>query len=312
MQVFKFLKIILITSFLLPTIALSSQVSIKYVVEDSTITNIDIKNEINYLLLINDKLSDLDSDLLVEYAIKSILREKIKEIELKKNFIFGENTEIVNEQLINFRNSLNIPDDQNFDELLNQLNLTKRMIYKKMEIELLWNKLIYEKFINQVYVDQVKIENDLKLKIKNSNLKTLEYLIHEILFSSDTKNELELSYKKIMQSISEIGFENTASILSISDTALYGGKIGWLSENQLSTTIVEKIKNLEIQKPSEPISTPNGILILMVKEKREIQKEFSFEQELQKMINAEAENQLNQFSQIFFKKIELNTKVYEK
>ena len=312
MQVCKFFKIILIAFFLLPKAGLSSQVSIKYIVEDTTITNIDIKNEINYLLLINNKLSELNNDLLVEYAVKSILREKIKEIELKKSFIFGENTEIVNEQLIKFRDSLNITDDKTLDNLLNKLNLSKSMIYKKMEIELLWNKLIYEKFINQVYVDQSKLENDLRLKIKNSNEKTAEYLIHEILFSADTKNELELLYKKIMKSISEIGFENTASILSISDTARFGGKIGWLNENQLSSDIVTNIKDLKIQVPSEPINTPNGILILMVKEKREIEKKISFEQELQKMINREAENQLNQFSQIFFKKIELNTKVYEK
>ena len=50
----------------------------------------------------------------------------------------------------------------------------------------------------------------------------------------------------------------------------------------------------------------------MVKEKRNTEKKISFDEEFQKMINNEAEKQLNQFSQIFFKKIELNTKIYEK
>ena len=73
-----------------------------------------------------------------------------------------------------------------------------------------------------------------------------------------------------------------------------------------------KIEGLENFETSEPIQTANGILILMIKDKKKISKKISFEDELQTMLNMEAENQLNQFSQIFFKKIELNTKIYEK
>ncbi len=309
---YKYIKIILLIVLLINNKVFSQEVKIKYIVENKPITSTDIKNEINYLLLINNKLSELNNDLLVEYAAKSLLREKIKEIQLKKNFQFGQNEELINERVKNFRESLNINDETGFNDLLEKLNLSRNLINQKIELEVLWNNLIYEKFISQVVIDQDKIKNDLKIKLENLKDEINEYLIYEILFSANTKDGLNELYNKIKQSIMNIGFENTASLLSDSDTSKAGGKIGWVNENQLSSIILEKIKNLAIMQTSEPINTPNGILILMVKDKKKIEKEISFDDEYQKMINNEAEKQLNQFSQIFFKKIELNTKIYEK
>ena len=73
--------------FFIPIKSYPEKLKILYVVEDNLITNIDIKNEINYLLLINNNLSKISPELLVEYSTKSLLREKIKEIELKKELI---------------------------------------------------------------------------------------------------------------------------------------------------------------------------------------------------------------------------------
>ena len=40
-------------------------------------------------------------------------------------------------------------------------------------------------------------------------------------------------FNKIKKSIDENGFENTASIFSISDSSKTGGKLGWIKENSL-------------------------------------------------------------------------------
>ena len=306
------IRIIFIIFFLLTNQSFAKLINIKYIVEDKVITNIDIRNEINYLLLINKSLSELSDELLVEYSTKSLLKEKIKEVELSRHFIFGQNDSLINQQLNKFKINLNIGNDENFDELLSRVNLNEEFLSKKIEIELLWNKLIYEKFINQVNIDENKMKEELSKKIENSQEEIDEYLIHEILFSADTKDELNLLFSEISKSISNIGFDNTANIFSISNTAKFGGRVGWVNETQLSKNILDKIEGLENFETSEPIQTANGILILMIKDKKKISKKISFDDELQRMLNMEAENQLNQFSQIFFKKIELNTKIYEK
>ena len=50
---------------------------------------------------------------------------------------------------------------------------------------------------------------------------------------------------KIKESIKEIGFENTANIYSSAESSKFGGKIGWVDENNLSKIIIENLKNLK-------------------------------------------------------------------
>ena len=50
------------------------------------ITNIDIKNEFKYLLALNNNLKRLDKEKILVISNESIIREKIKKIEISKNF----------------------------------------------------------------------------------------------------------------------------------------------------------------------------------------------------------------------------------
>ena len=59
----------------------------------------EIQNEITYLKLFNEKIREMDNEALVIYASKSVIREKIKKIEVSKNFKLGMNEEIINQQL---------------------------------------------------------------------------------------------------------------------------------------------------------------------------------------------------------------------
>ena len=45
-----------------------------------------------------------------------------------------------------------------------------------------------------------------------------------------------------INSIENIGFESTANLYSISDTAKFSGKVGWIQEDQLSKTIKKEIE----------------------------------------------------------------------
>ena len=53
--------------------------------------------------------------------------------------------------------------------------------------------------------------------IKNNSKGINSYSISEILFNVKNKNELELKYNKILESINTNGFENTALSFSESD-----------------------------------------------------------------------------------------------
>ena len=303
---------ILIFFILQTNVIASEKISIIYVVENIPITNVAINNEIKFLLLINQKLSEISKKEMVQYASKSIIKEKIKEIEIKKYYKLGTSNQLINRNINQLMKKLGISDGDEFNNLISKIGLNKEFINKKIEIEILWNQLIYQFYNDKIIIDENKLKNNLKKKISKKINSLKQYLLYEILFSANTIKEFENEYDKIKKSINEIGFESTANIFSNSKSAMYGGKIGWINENQLSKIIIDNINKLNLGEYSDAINVPNGKMILMIKDKREIKNNLSLEEELKKSIVNETNKQFTQYSTIYFKKIELDTKVYEK
>ena len=298
--------------FIFPKYSYLNEISIIYTVDNVPVTSNEIKNEISYLKIVNKNLNNLEDEALVVYASKSILKEKIKELEVSKFYKFGMNENIV-EQNVNsliFSKGFNNMDD--FKIILAEGGLNIDYLKRKVEIELLWNNLIFEKYVNKLSIDKKKIEKNLKLKIENENKQIEEYNLSEILFVPESSGSENEEINKIIESIKDIGFENAAITYSLSNTAGSGGNIGWLKETQLSKNILEKIKDLDIGQVSEVINAPTGKLILYLKDKRKVKEKISFEEELKKVLASEKNKQLNQFSAIYFKKVELNTAINEK
>ena len=296
---------------LFPKYSYLQEISIIYTVDNVPITSNQVKNEISYLKIVNENLNKMDDKSLVVYASKSILREKIKELEISKYFKFGLNNKIVEQNLSNFisKKGLNSLDD--FKKILKNSDLSVDYVKKKIEIELLWNNLIYEKYKNKLSIDVDKIKEDLKFKIENQN-KVEEYKLAEILFTPQSKSTEIDEIEEIKDSIKKIGFESSAIAYSISNTASKGGNIGWLKKTQLSKNILKEVENLSIGQTTEVLNSPAGKLILMLQDKREVNEEISFEEELKKATLIERNKQLNQFSSIYFKKVEINTIINEK
>ena len=290
----------------------SNTITIIYTVDNNPITNVEINNEIIYLKLLSEELRNMDNEALVVYAAKSILREKIKEIEVLKYFKFGLNNEVVNQNLIELISSLGIKDLSEFETEIKNLNLTKEFVKKKIEIEILWNQIIFNKYKDKLSIDEEKIKKDLKKSLKNLKDEVEEYYLYEILFSPTSTSKIEEDQEKIKKSINEIGFENTARIFSISTSATNGGSIGWIKKNQLSKQLMNKLENLDNLEISDLIDVPGGKLIIMIKDRRKSKVKISFEDEYKKALMMERNKQLNQFSSIYFKKVELNTVINEK
>lgn len=192
-------------------------------IDNQIITNIDVENEKNYLLAINENLSSLSNDQIFEIAKDSLIREKIKKNELEKFFDVKIYSSYIDGLLEDFQIKLGFKDAEDLEQYLFTKDLKIETVKFKLNIEALWNQLIYSRYNNQIEID----ENKLKEKIKNVDFKNEKKLISisEIIFSANTKLEIEETYKKIINSINDIGFANTANIYSISETAKFGVKL---------------------------------------------------------------------------------------
>ena len=66
--------------------AQSIETKIIHNIQNEIITNIDIKNEFKYLVALNNSLKELDEEKIFNISNESVIREKIKKIEISKNF----------------------------------------------------------------------------------------------------------------------------------------------------------------------------------------------------------------------------------
>ena len=273
-------------------------------IQNEIITNIDIKNQFKYLVALNNSLKELDKNQILNIANESIIREKVKKIEISKNFTEKSlSEEYLDFQIKKTYSRLNLNSTDEFQLYLKDYNLVLEDIIKKITIDTLWNELIIKKYANQIVIDEEKIQKELS---KNTNIQSREYFLAEIVSDIKNKEEIDIKYKKIIKSINEIGFENSASTYSFSDTAKIGGNIGWINENSLNNKIKNKIKNLKIGDISQPIILSNGILILQIKDTKNTEIKIDMKAELNKAINYQRNRQLSQFSKIYYNKVKKN------
>ena len=298
--------IVYIISILVSFQSLSSEIKIVYQIEDEIITTHDIREEIKYLK-INQNLSDLTNEELFQISLNSLLKEKIKKKEIINFYDIKyenkKNKDLSEKLLSQLGKKLGFTTLIDFEKNLSVINVDLISMKKKLLIEHYWNQLIYDKYIKFIKVDENKINNQLQ-KLINLNSNLLNFDLSEIVFLEKNEKEYTKKYEEILQSIKNRGFEESAALFSISESASSNGKIGWINETQISGIILNEIKDLEIGEFSKPINTSSGRIILQVNDKKNISKNIDIAQEKLNLINFEQNRLLNQFSILDYKEIE--------
>ena len=284
--------------------AKSIETKIIYNIENEIITNIDIKIEFKYLLALNNSLKELDKERILSISKESIIREKIKKIEILKNFKEIKLNEDYYEILLkNIYLNLNLGSIYELETYLKDYGLKIDDIKKKKAVDALWNELILQKYSSKVTINESKIK---KAILKNSKIQLKEYRLSEIIFEVISKEEIERKYNEVIKSINKIGFENSAASYSFSESAKIGGDIGWVNENSLNENIKKSINGLQVGGITKPIVLSNGVLILKIVNTKNLETTIDIKNELKKAISYERNRQLNQYSKIYYNKIKKN------
>ena len=305
-------KIIFIYAILLSLITSSfseTKIYIEASVDNEIITNYDIQKEIRYLQILNNDLMNLDESKKNKIAKNSLINEIIKKKEIVKIFNFEDENLFVEQYLKDLYMKLDINNERDFEKMLSKYeNYSLNEIKKKIKIEILWNELIYSKYVSQIKIDKDLLEK----KINNLVNKTRkEYLLSEIIFMKPNDENFDKFVKKIVSSIFEIGFNNTANIYSIAESSKLGGKLGWIDENNLSQLISEELNKIGEGEITNVINIRNNFMILKIEKIRLKEISINKQSELNRMIKYETNKQLNQFSRIFFEKSKINYTINE-
>ena len=200
---------------------------------------------------------------------------------------------------------LGINSVEEFNNFFKINKINPDLVRKKITSEVLWNQLIFNK-----YKDKIKInKEEIKKKIKNRKQK--EYNLREILFELEDKEKLKDKYELIKSYINSKSFSEAVLKFSISKTINNKGKIGWVKETVLNKKIIKNLNEISIGQISKPIVLPGGYLILKIDDIKEINIEYDIENEMNLIVKKKTNEQLNQYSNIYFNKIKKNIKINE-
>ena len=281
-------------------LALQNQILIK--VGNEIITSLDIQEEYRYLISLNKELENIGEEQIIQIAKNSLIREKIKRKEIL-NYV--EKIEIEKKFLDPLIKNVYLRlDMKSLDELkahLKNYNIDFNNFKEKIIIEALWNDLVFSKYSSKVQIDFDKIRKDIKKKDRE---KIKSYNLSEIVFDIKENENYENKLSIIKNEIDKIGFENTAVKHSISDSAKASGDLGWINERSISDTILEEISKIKMNEYTNPVTIPGGFIILKLKDIKIEEKKIDIEKEVEAVANAKRNEQLNQFSNIYYKKVE--------
>ena len=270
-------------------------------VGDKPITQSDLVNEIKLILILtNQTYSDEKRDQLHKIAVESTIKRTVKLIELERHNYFNFNEEDFNNELNRLASNIYV-DLETLKNICASNELDFSIIEEQVKIELYWNSLIFEIYKNRISINQEEIEERLRL-IQNKK-KVEEYLISEIVIKKVEENKIKKEIENLKNEIEIEGFDNTARNLSISESAIKGGDLGWLNENILSEKIKSAIYDTPVGSISEPVLLPDGILIFKLRDKRYIDKDISLEELKNQLVNSEKQKILSMHSLSHYDKV---------
>ncbi len=290
------------------TLVKASENKILVKLDNEIITSFDVENEARFLKALNPQIKDLDYSQILKISKNSIIRQKIKKIELLKytNELNLED-KFLNKLIKSNYSKLGLNNVDEFENYMKNYDIDLQNVKEKMIIEAMWNELVFKKYSSKIKIDKKEIEKEI---LANKN-EVISYHLYEILFSDTNNSEIEKKFKEIQKVIKDSNFENAALIYSVSDSSALGGDLGWIEENILNKKIRNELSKIEINKFTRPILTSSGFLILMIKDKKKVKKKIDIEKEIQKMINIKTNQQFAQYSNMFFKKVSKNISINE-
>ena len=282
---------------------------ILFQIENEIITSIEIFKYSQYLIALDKNIRNLNDEEIFEITKNLLIKEKIKKIKLKDE---GLKLRLDEKMLDNYIRSIfstkGINNLSDYKKFLNNLEVDFETMREKLTINLLWNNLIFKKFSSKLKINK----NILREQIENQKNNFFEsYLLSEIFFEAADKLNMDKKNKEIRMYIDKENFKKAALVFSQSESANDEGNIGWINANALSKNISKALSSLKKGDITNPISVPGGFLILRLDDKKFTKKDVNLEEELNKLIKIKTNQQLSQFSNIYFNKVKKEILVNE-
>ena len=278
-------------------------------IDNEIVTGIDVDNEAKYLISLNPNIKNLSKKEIFDISKKSIIREKVKYIEINKNFKNLNVPDNYIEQILkNIYQKIGIENLEIFKIYLKENSIDYEYVKDRIKIETLWNELIIAKFSTKIVINKEEIRKKL---ISERKQYSKSFMVSEIFFETSNSDQIENIYKKIVKTIENDGFDKAVLTFSSSKTANSGGQLGWIQEETLNKNLRDVFNKMNEGEYTKPITVPAGFLVLKIDKIKKEKVNPNIEKKINEIINFKKNDQLNQFSKMYFNKIKKDININE-
>ena len=201
-------------------------------------------------------------------VLQTLISERIKLQEGKRLNLNASEGEINNEKSAIETQTKIKPG--NLIKSLENLGIDSETLLVQFKTKIIWSKIVNRRFGRNIQTSEDEVDEVID-QIKRNKGKP-EYLISEILLSTNSIKKAKESEKLAMRLVQQISGGASLSAISRnfsqSASAQKGGSLGWNRISQLGEELAPIIKNLKPGQVSNPIQTLDGIYIIKLNAQR--------------------------------------------
>ena len=250
---------ILISALLQPSYA---TIEIVAKVNGQPITNYDLSQRVNFLAAVTKiELNDNNRRRIETDALQMLIDEKLKLAAAKEI-----DTNIASRSLAMARDLVDSSFQQNDKsgfEVLRELQLDTASIQQKFVTDLAWASFIQAKFSSKLGDVDAKIDAELARIIENATKPQIQ--ISELVLvpepSRPLRETLRLANEIVVAVDQGANFNAIAQQYSVAGSAQNGGRLGWLSTNQLPENVSEALSKIDVGAVTRPLQLDGAILL---------------------------------------------------
>ena len=250
---------VFMTALIQPTYA---AIEIVATVNGQPITNYDLDQRVNFLAVVtNIKLNDSNRQRVETDALQMLIDEKLKLAAAQEI-----DPNIAERSLAMARDLVESSFQQNGKnglEVIRELQLDTTSIQQKFVIDLAWASFIRAKFGSKLGDVDAKIDAELARILEDATKPQIR--VSELILVPEPGRPLQETLRLASEIVLAVGqganFNAIAQQYSVAGSAQNGGRLGWLSTNQLPEHVSNALAKIDIGAVTPPLQQDGAILL---------------------------------------------------
>ena len=242
------------------------------IVNDSPISYSDVRERARLLLLsLGAQPTQQDIAQITSQALQQLIDEKLQLQEAAEWEVQVDEAEIAG-SIEEMAAQSGLTREQLFQQLIAS-GVNPSSLEGQMRAEIAWRRVMQGVYGSRIRISENQVTEELK-QLRNSAEQT-QYLLSEIfLYAPDAQSQrqaLEAAQSIRAQIVQGAPFQVAAQRLSSAPTAATGGDMGWVSLEDIDSSVASAVEAMPGSGVSEPIAVSDGVYLIAIRAKREPQ-----------------------------------------